>query len=126
MQSGQAWALPLPPLLATPCTLLLCGQCRPATSLRRGEGRWERQFQRELSSISDTRITPGLENSGLAGGDGGESNSPSKQATETICYRYSRWFDHTTGTPNRQGSRSPARWLLVALSESSALPSLTK
>jgi hypothetical protein len=29
---------------------------------------------------------------GFSGGDGGESNSPSKQASETICYRHSRRF----------------------------------
>ncbi len=33
------------------------------------------------------------------GGDGGESNSPSKLVTETICYRFSRLFDHALMTP---------------------------
>src|SRR5271165_5585428 len=36
---------------------------------------------------------------GFFGGDGGESNSPSKQAIETICYRLIRRFYDAPATP---------------------------
>lgn len=79
-----------------------CLRCQPRRALcparttssgglrRQGRYRWEWQFHDALSSTASTNSTPGLKNSGLAGGDGGESNSPSKQVTETICYRRSR------------------------------------
>jgi len=36
---------------------------------------------------------------GLRGGDGGESNSPSKQAMKMLCYRLSRRFDDALRPP---------------------------
>ena len=42
---------------------------------RQGRYRWEWQFRGALSSAASTNSTPGLKNSGLAGGDGEESNS---------------------------------------------------
>jgi hypothetical protein len=64
-----------------------CLRCQPRRALcparttssgglrRQGRYRWEWQFHGALSSTASTNSTPGLKNSGLAGGDGEESNS---------------------------------------------------
>lgn len=58
MRSDQARALPLPPLAATPYTLLLRGRRRPATSLRRTGRCRERGPHPALPSIAYTNIAP--------------------------------------------------------------------
>jgi hypothetical protein len=45
------------------------------------------------------RRAPEAEFLGSFGGDGGESNSPSKQLIEMMCYRLSRRFYDAPATP---------------------------